>query len=277
MASWDMAPKKKSDIPADPNEPVKPQRVVIRALNPMDWDVMLADAADKHWRVLRITIQVRHWLLAGKPASLKAADAMLKARDLAEFVAEAKDIVDPVERAAAAEAISNTEGLCEFNRREGRKGIWVPSNNVKAGIKENHSVLGLRNDVRGSRGALAEGIFVCGPGGGEESDWLYVGEAPAGVHESVTHSIGPTGPRTAIKRNEYVIRPRIEFDLIVANALSVSEKISDTELADVLIHYGEHGLGASRSQGYGRFDVEGVKEVKWPKRQLAAMLASVAS
>lgn len=243
-------------------EDTTPKRVVVRAKSPMDWQRLLTTAASNHWRTLRVVIQIRDKLLAGKPASLKAADAMLRARGLDDFVAEAEDITDPTARATAATEIATNEGLCEFSRRDDKPGIWMPSNNVKAGFKENWGVLGLRVEVRGSRGALAEGLFVSGPGGGIESDWLYLGEKPDGVIEAVTHSMGPSGPISAIRRNEYVTRPKLAFDVMIANAKAVSEKISDDELARVLVHYGEHGLGACRSQGFGRFDVISVTEIE---------------
>jgi len=260
-----MAPKKKTETqdptaPAQDAQDTTPKRTIVRAKTALDWNRLLSTKHEEHWRTLRVVIQIREKLYAGKPASLKAADAMLKARGLDEFVAEAVDIVDPVERAAAAEEIAETAGLCEFSRRDNKPGIWIPSNNVKAGFKENHQVLGYRVAVRGSRGALAEGIFVAGIDG--DSDWIYLGEKPDGIDTSVTHSEGPKGPVTAIKRNEYVIRPKITFDVMIANAKAVADKISDDELADVLVHYGEHGLGANRSQGNGKFDVVSVAELE---------------
>lgn len=255
-----MARPKKNLDPNAVTEEVK--RVIVRAKDKDAWSKLLKQAADTAWRTLRIEIQIRDRLLAGKPASLDAATAMLKARGLNEFVAEAEDITDPTERALAAERIAKDEGLCEFARRSGKPGIWLSSNNIKAGVKESWSVLGLRNSVRGSRGALAEGIFVNGLGGGEEGGWIYLGEKPDGVFSSVAHTTGPMGPVSSIKRNEYVEKPRIVFEVIIANAKSVSEKVSDDELASALTHFGEHGLGASRSQGYGRFDVVSVEEIE---------------
>ncbi len=252
----------------DPNavaatEEAKAQRVVIRAKDKDAWGKLLKTASDTAWRTLRIEIQIRDRLMAGKPANLDAAKAMLKANGLEdEFVVQAEDIIDPTERKEAAERIAKYEGLCEFARREGHPGIWMPSNNIKAGLKENWSVLGLRNSVRGSRGALAEGIFVNGLGGGVEGDWIYLGEQPSGVATGVAHTTGAMGPISSIKRNEFVTRPRIVFELIIANAKSVSEKISDDELAATLTHFGEHGLGANRSQGFGRFDVLSVEEIE---------------
>lgn len=242
-----------------------PKRVIIRAKTPMAWAALLGTAQEEAWRKLKVTIQLRHWLMAGKPASLDAANAMLAARGLSDQIEAVADITDPELREQAAERIAIDEGLCEFTRRPGKDGIWIPSNNIKAGFKENWSVLGLRMAVRGSRGALAEGIFVCGAGASdmpsEERDWIRVGDAPDGVHTGVSHTVGPKGPVSSINRKEYVERPLISFEIWIASTQSVADKISDDELAKTLVHFGEHGLGANRSQGYGKFDVVEVSEV----------------
>ena len=252
--------KKKTDDPSAEaaEEDKAPKRTVVRAKTHMAWDALLKTASEKAWRRLRVVLKIRDRLLAGKPADLNAAQAMLRAKGMSEFVAEAQNIVDPIERAQAAAAIARDAGLCEFVRREGKPGIWIPSNNVKAGLKENWSVLGLRVEIRGSRGALAEGMFVSGA---EDSDWIRVGDAPDGTHEAVAHTTGASGPVSSIKRHEYVVSPRIEFVVMIATAKSVNEKISDDELAKVLIHFGEHGMGACRSQGFGKFDVVSVEEI----------------
>lgn len=244
---------------------VTPARTIIRAKTPTAWADLLAIASEKAWRKLRVTIQLRDWLMAGKPASLDAANAMLKARGLEDHIEAVADIVDPEERAQAIERVATDEGLCEFSRRPGKEGVWIPSNNIKAGFKENWSVLGLRVAVRGSRGALAEGIFVCSAGASdmptEERDWIRVGAAPDGVHTAVSHTMSPKGPVSSIKRSEYVIRPLLSFEVWIAATAVVADKISDDELAATLIHFGEHGLGACRSQGFGKFDIASVEEV----------------
>ncbi len=245
--------------PAAADTKKKDTRVIMRVKDPLAWGRLLTTARNEHWRRLQVTIQVREWLLAGKPANLDAATAMLKARGLEDHVEAVADIEDPHLRAQAAERIASDEGLCEFSRRPGHEGIWMPSNNIKAGIKENWSVMGLANQVRGSRKGIAEGVFICCADSWSkpttERDWIYLGEKPAGVYTAVSHSIGPKGPTSSIKRHEYVIRPVIKYDIYVANALSVSEKISDDELAKALVHFEEHGLGACRSQGFGKFDI----------------------
>lgn len=251
-----------SGTSADGSEEIKPKRVIVRAKTPMAWGELLKTASDQAWRKLRIEIKIHDKLLAGKPASLDAANAMLAARGLDDFVALAEDITNPIERAEAAAKIAKDEGLCEFSRREGHPGVWIPSNNLKAMLKENWSVLGLRVEVRGSRGALAEGIFVVGEGDGPDRDWIRVGDAPDGVHTAVAHTTGPSGPVSSIKRHEFVNSPTIVFYVLIANAKSVSEKISDDELAKTLIHASEHGTGACRSQGFGKFTVVSVEEIE---------------
>ena len=267
-------PRKKKDSSIAPaatgttDAPSVPKRTIIRAKSTTEWSRLLKKAEEGAWRKLRVIIQLREWLMAGKPASLDAANAMLKARGLEDQMEAVADIVDPDERAKAAERIATDEGLCEFSRRQGRPGIWMPSNNIKAMLKENWSVLGLRQKVRGSRGALAEGLFVWGVAPSHvdandpvEREWVYLGQEPTGVHTAVSHSIGPSGPVHAIKRHEYVDKARIEFDVIIASANSVNEKISDDELAATLVHASEHGLGACRSQGFGRFHIVSVEEI----------------
>ena len=258
-----MAPKKK---PASDDATV-PARTTIRAKTPQDWSSLIRKASDDHWRRLRVTIQVREWLMAGKPASLDAANAMLKARGLEDHMEAVADIEDPHERAQAAERVAVEEGLCEFSRRPGKPGLWIPANNIKAGFKENWSVVGLMNTVRGSRKAIAEGVFIFCADSWEmptaERDWIYVGpdDPKPLVHTSVSHSIGPKGPMSSIKRNEYVVRPIISFDMYAANASSVDDKLDDADIAKALVHFAEHGLGACRSQGYGKFDIVEVREV----------------
>ena len=241
----------------------KPKRIIVRKKSREEWAGLLKTAKDEGWRKLRVEIQVRGMLLAGKPANLSAANAMLKARGLDDMVALPEDITDPVERERAAASIAKDEGLCEFSRREGHPGLWIPSNNIKAGIKENWSVLGLRVSSRGSRGALAEGIFVIGEGEKEEKDWIKVGDGPepSGVHTAVAHMTGAQGPMSSIKRHEFMRSPRLVFYVIIATAASVADKVSDDELAKCFEHFTEHGMGACRSQGQGKFDVIAIEEI----------------
>ncbi len=250
--------KKKTDS-ADTAEAVK--RVTIEPKSSSQWMQMLKHARETHWRRLRVTIQIKEKLLAGKPANLDAAAAMIAARGLGDVLeAKLQEVTDPAEREKLAQAAS-TVGFCEFYRREGKPGIWFPSNQIKACWRENWSVLGYRNSERGSRGAIAEGTFVYAVSDDPiEQQWIYLGEKPDGVYTGVAHTTGPSGPVSSIKRHEFVIRPRITFEIAIERELNAL-KLPDDKMARTLYHAGEHGLGASRSQGFGTFVVENIEEV----------------
>lgn len=255
-------PRQKKD-PAAATAPAP--RVNIRAVSSSQWDRLLASAKASHWRTLRVVIQIRAEIHAGKPANLDAANAMLKARGLDDFVATADDVTDPTLRQELARTVADTECLCEFYRRSGKPGIWMPANNIKAGLKENWSALGLRVQIRGSRGALAEGAFVVADlpeWDGPELDWINLGAEPSGIRTMVAHTMSVSGPISAVKRHEYVERPQIAFQIRFSKAASVDEKFDDRNIADMLVHFGEHGLGANRSQGFGKFDLVSVEEIE---------------
>lgn len=251
--------------------------VTIERRSAFDWIGLKARVEREHWRKLRVEIEIRDQLHAGKPAQLDAAKAMLAARGLEEIVEAREQERPPEER--AEEAVD--EGLCEFHRREGKPGLWLPSNHLKAMIKENWSALGYRLDatppsrrrapkaegegerkkIQGSRGALHEALFVCSTDP-TDRDWIYLGEKPAGVRQAVAHTMGPKGPRASLKRNEYVECVKIAFEVWIARA--VVEKVPDESLADMLVHAQEHGIGANRSQGFGQFNVVDVREIETP-------------
>ncbi len=250
-----MPPRKKTDAtePVDLDQPK--QRSSIKPLNPVAWNDLLAKARTLHWRRIRVVIQMNDLLMAGKPKSLDATKAMLKARGLEDQI-EVVPLDDPEARKKAAEVVVD-EGICEFHRREDKPGIWFPTNNIKAMLKENWSVIGARVEIRGSRGAMAEGLFVysCVDDSAPpaEREWIYLADAPDGVDQSVTHSMTPRGPVSAIKRHEYLRQPTIEFEMSIAHA--VSEKLPNEKIAEMLLHASAHGLGACRSQGRGTFTI----------------------
>lgn len=232
------------------------QIVSIRRKAGNEWDALLKKKAKDHWRVLKVVIQFREKLHGGQPAQLNAAEAMLKARGL-ESAIEAVNIEDPNALAAAAATTIN-EGLSQFHRREGKPGIWFPANNVKAMLKENWSVLGYRVEYRGSRGALAEGVFVYSEDE-NDGDWIYLGEKPDGIDQNTVHTTGPSGPQSGIKRNEYMWQPRLTF--LVKISIAISGKLPDEAIADMFVHAQEHGNGANRSQGTGKFDVISIEDI----------------
>jgi hypothetical protein len=245
---------------------MKPAQITeIKPKVPMNWMLTLKKIEQEHWRKLVVTIHIRQKIMAGKPVSLDVAKAMIKARGLEETI-EAVNTEDP-EAVANAVAQAKNEGKCEFHRRLGKPGCWFPTNHIKAGIKENWSALGYRVKFRGSRGSLAECMFVYSVPPKDtvwdsaDREWILLADAPSGEETLISHTTGPSGPVSALKIHEYIIRPKITFEIAIAQEVMEAEKVPDEALAKTLYHFGAHGLGACRSAGFGTFDIINIEEV----------------
>ncbi len=253
-----MARKPKAPDTPDAPSPKAPALIVKK--NAMQWADLLKQVASNKWRRIRVRIQLREYLYAGQPRHLDAATAMLKARGLEDQIEAIPD--DAAARAAAAEQVSE-EGICQFHRRAGKPGIWFPTNNIKAGLKENWSVLGFRQAHLGSRVSIAEALFVYSvpPEGSPavERDYIYLGEKADDIHTSVCHSEVRGQKLASIKRNEVLHRPILEFEIAIAR--EIEQKLPDESLAASMLHFAEHGLGASRSQGIGKFDILSIEDL----------------
>jgi hypothetical protein len=66
----------------------------------------------------------------------------------------------------------------------------------------------------------------------------------------IGHVTGPEGPRSTLGYYEYARRATIDFDVLVTR-----DSIKDDWWVDLWTHMEENGMGALRSQGYGKFDV----------------------
>jgi hypothetical protein len=79
--------------------------------------------------------------------------------------------------------------------------------------------------------------------------------APDSVDSRPISVVTRQGPRTALKRFEFVVQPRITFQILVlANGVG-NGLIGEEELRRMLEFGGMLGIGADRSQGEGVFTV----------------------
>lgn len=148
-------------------------------------------------------------------------------------------------------------------------GIFLECRNMKAMLKQSASVLGITNQKRGSKQIFAEGMEVKAMDGG---DRIRLGKEPSGTHENPIHVMTAQGPRTALRRMDYVSSPVLEFQIwVLGTAPQEKRHIGAEELASILMHAQENGLGASRSQGEGKFDVIGFKKLSSSTRKLPTL------
>jgi hypothetical protein len=137
---------------------------------------------------------------------------------------------------------------------EDEKGLFIPARNLKAMLKQSASLLGVTKKKLGSKQVLAEGMEVKAVDGG---DRVYLGKKKVdGTDESAIHVMTAQGPRTALRRMDYVTKPTLTFEVwVLGTAAQEKRHVGEAELIEILTHAQENGCGASRSQGEGKFDI----------------------
>lgn len=126
-------------------------------------------------------------------------------------------------------------------------GLAIEGRQIKAMFKESANILRTMIKVGGKviplRARVAERVFV-------QPNMLSLGvAAPTGTIERPIHVMTAQGPRTALKRTDYVDGAKIVCELRVLNDGVITEAILDS----ILTHAALNGVGADRSQGQGMF------------------------
>jgi hypothetical protein len=196
-------------------------------------------------------------LAGGTPTDPHVAEGWLKTklgvdRDdlIREMVAEVM-----VERGVTADEatkiVDTNKHLNGFKRDE--HGLYIEGRQLKAALKEAASVAvaagklngrGWGKTNKGLLSYLAEHVFVV-------EERLHLGVAqPSGVAQRFVHTFRGSG----IQYEEYVEDAKISFTVIA------DHDFTEKEWATIWLTGENQGLGASRSQGYGRYQV-----TRWEK------------
>jgi hypothetical protein len=190
---------------------------------------------------------IEGWLRAraGLDDAEEVRQAML--RTVAELGVDVRDGMSLDDLVRASEAVPTAKQTTGF--KVGEHGLYVEGRQVKSMLKESTNVVfgGERWGAtkKGARAFLAERVFV-------EPDRLWLGVSePTGIDLMIGHVSGPTGPRSTLGYHEYVDRPELSFRVLV-----LRDCIEPEQWAEIWLHAQENGLGALRSQGFGRFNVE---------------------
>jgi hypothetical protein len=218
------------------------------------------------WTSYRATLQFRDHLHAGFPGNPKLVEGwiaskvgadtevmrLLWVRSLQEAGLDAREDMTLEELRAIAGSVAGETSTNVFKRTPGGE-LYIEGRQVKAMLKEALSIAfaGQRfgETSKGALNFFAERVFV-------DPDTIRLGRTePDGLHLKVTHSTGPQGPRSSLNRCEYVTGAQISFTVRVFRDCYPLE-----DWAVIWTVAQEVGLGANRSQGYGRFDI-----VEWAK------------
>lgn len=199
--------------------------------------------------VYNVTIALRDQLHGGQPKNpdlLKGWIAATTEHDDAKTTAQEKE--------AREVLLEPTEEKSWNGFPTDEKGMFVWARQVKAMFKECASMRRIFMEKIGSKQILQHGFEIKGP---DDDARIYFDKTkPDGCFEGPIHVQTAQGPRTAIKRVDYVEQVKIKFAIwVLKTAPAEKRHIGEKEVRMMLMLAQENGLGADRSQGHGKFDV----------------------
>lgn len=199
-------------------------------------------------------------IMGGTPTDPKVAEGWLKSKMGFDSDAQLQELVakSMAERGLALEeAIEevNTNKHLNGFKRDANGGLYYEGRCLKAAIKESVSIAadkdkiqarGLGNNTRkGILSFVAEHVFVV-------DDQIGLGVTlPTGVLQKFVHTFRGSG----IQYEEYVENATLTF------SVWSDHDFSDEDWAMIWLTMEQQGIGASRSQGYGRFTM-----TKWERQ-----------
>jgi hypothetical protein len=217
----------------------------------------------------RASIQFRDHIMGGIPLDPKLIEGWIKKnipdlddpRELQRVVLRTieertgKTIDESLSPADLDAAISDIAAVKETTgfKRDAQYGLYIEDRQVKAAIKEATNILypwtggqAKQKEAYGigksAKSYLAERVFV-------SPRTIWLGRAqPDGVEMIVGHVSGPQGQRSTLGYHEYVEQPVLTFDILVTR-----DAINHEWWPDLFQQMEENGIGALRSQSFGRF------------------------
>jgi hypothetical protein len=219
-------------------------------------------------------------LAGGTPSDPNVAEAWIRSRGMKDGF-KAKMLADAVEEVMRERGVSTDEAVSEVARnrhlsgfkRDPTRGLYYEGRQLKAALKEAGSVsadagkikprgYGETNSRKGIISFLAERVFVIeGPLYLQTDNGDPIME-PTEINQSFVHTFRGSG----IQYTEVV--HDCEFDFTV----ETDHKFTEQEWAMLWLTAQREGIGAMRSQGYGRFTL-----IKWDAVNAKGALKAVAA
>jgi hypothetical protein len=140
-------------------------------------------------------------------------------------------------------------------------GLYIETRQVRAGLRDQARNLGLFNSKRGSKEAFLNVCQVVSRDDldGDRTKIFLNTHEPSGYMELAVHVMTAQGPRTALKRVDYVHRPVISFEIWLPNPPAGENKnqkrLDGDDLESILSQLEKVGIGADRTQQAGKFVV----------------------
>lgn len=215
-----------------------------------------------------------HQIAGGTPANEKIAEAWLKTKladsdslirqEVAEIMAERA-----TDRDSAVKAAAINKHLVGFRKDD--TGLWIGGRQVKAAVKEAASVARAADKLKPRWGTTSKGVL------GFVAEHIMIVEDKIHLADANGNPvIAPSDVIQSFPINRITNQPGIQYQEIVEDAYLSFTVIADhaftaKEWAMLWLTGEQQGIGATRSQGFGRYEV-----VRWePSAKTAKALALI--
>lgn len=196
------------------------------------------------WLPYKLEMRLTGRLMAGVPKHPDIIKSWLEARAPTYAPPDAIPLLELAEQVAEQmEAVATQENKIWCGFKSDEHGLYVDGYHVKAHLKDCANILQGHLGIRALKAKIANHVYVL-----EERCYLGKDE-PDGYWEHPVHIMTMQGPRSALKRNDYVEAPVLKVQLQV-----LDDKVITQKLLESILDYGSvHGFGAERGLGNGRY------------------------
>ncbi len=196
-----------------------------------------------------VVLRIRERIMGGVPKSEELIEPWLRGRG--NPPAAAKEIGDKVREEVELE---ETERAWTTFKGNPEDGYYVEGRQIKAMLKDAAKASQATKKVPALLSKISHGLEVI-------PSRIVLADKLDGYEERPVHAMTARGPRTSLKRMDYIVQPTVQFEFVVG-----SPDITE-EVLGFLLEYAEtfEGLGASVSQGEGKFDISSFERVDEPQ------------
>ena len=203
------------------------------------------------WKQYEVRLQIEGRFAAALPKTQEEVQQMLEHR----MPTKAPDNPVPIDQ--LAEQITEEVGVepefgwATFKRNS--DGLYYEGRCVRGHIKDcAQQISSFFPDTRAFKAKVANKVYV-------ETDIIPLGkQQPDGSEQRFIQIMTRQGPRSTYKFIDYVENPLLTFYLRVLDDGVITEEM----LIAIFEYGGMHGLGQERSQGWGRYRLLKLEEVK---------------
>ena len=194
----------------------------------------------------RVELQVRDRVVGGIPKRADLIEPWLASRGVPPTAVQ-----EMAEQVKEEVITQETERIWTTFKGDDKEGYYIEGRQIKAMLKDAARGAQATKKVPGLLSKIKHGMEIA-------PARIVLSEKITAAEEKPISVMTARGPRTSLKKFDFITQPRVVFDILVG-----SPDLS-RDVLRFLLEYAEQfeGIGASVSQGEGKFDIERFEEVK---------------